>query len=326
VPAERASRTTIAAAAVTITAVLALLVVGFVAGARTRPFVPTGGGAVSAADPSPTTVADVISAAPAPTTAVEHAGPHDATQTVAVVVPGTGVDPSHANHDHTATVPGPEVAVIPSTTATTRTAVATDATQHQHVTTVPAPSPTTTTTAAPAGPIISLDDPRLTPAQRAAAVDLIDRTRTAMQAFPDEAAVVRAGYQSIGDAATGFEHFVSWGYLLDGHEVDPAHIESIVLRVSGSTKTVESAMYILTVGKTMADVPDIAGSLTTWHDHQNLCFSGTRVVGVTGPDGTCAEGQLLVTPPMLHVWLTEQPCGPFAGIETSGHGGGCHPH
>jgi hypothetical protein len=26
-------------------------------------------------------------------------------------------------------------------------------------------------------------------------------------------------------------------------------------------------------------------------------------------------------PPMLHVWITDHPCGPFAGLE--GHGGSC---
>jgi hypothetical protein len=85
-------------------------------------------------------------------------------------------------------------------------------------------------------------------------------------------------------------------------------------------------MYILSVGKTMDDVPDIAGELTTFHDHTNLCFSGTRVVGLA-EDGECPQGSvLLVTPPMLHVWMVEHPCGPFAGIETSGHGTTCATH
>ena len=84
------------------------------------------------------------------------------------------------------------------------------------------------------------------------------------------------------------------------------------------------------LGKTMADVPDIAGELTTWHDHQNLCWDGSRVVGLA-VNGVCAQGTLIVTPPMLHVWLEPYPaCGPFAGIETNGassHGTDCgHSH
>jgi hypothetical protein len=177
------------------------------------------------------------------------------------------------------------------------------------------------------GPIISIDDPRVTPEQRAAAVDLIDRSAAGMVRFPDEAAVRRAGYTSIGDGSTGFEHYLRADYLLDAHELDPDHIESIVLRVaSDGTKTVESAMYILSFGKTMADVPDIAGPLTTWHNHDNLCFVGTTVVGLADENDHCAVGALVVTPPMIHVWITPQPCGPFAGIETSGHGSSCHTH
>ena len=73
----------------------------------------------------------------------------------------------------------------------------------------------------------------------------------------------------------------------------------------------------------MADVPDIAGPLTTWHDHQNLCWEGLRVVGTT-VNGVCARGVFIPTPPMLHVWMVDNPCGPFAGIDE--HGGACVIH
>jgi hypothetical protein len=90
-------------------------------------------------------------------------------------------------------------------------------------------------------------------------------------------------------------------------------------------------MYILRPGKTMADVPDIAGELTLWHDHQNLCWDMRNgnpvVVGLTREDGSCARGAFFATPPMIHVWLTPQECGPFTGIEGT-HGGerGSHQH
>jgi hypothetical protein len=76
----------------------------------------------------------------------------------------------------------------------------------------------------------------------------------------------------------------------------------------------------------MADVPEIAGELTRWHDHRNLCWIGNRLAGVLGPDGQCPPGStLIITPPMLHVWMVPHPCGPFAGIEGS-HGSGCGSH
>lgn len=181
--------------------------------------------------------------------------------------------------------------------------------------------------AAATGPIISLDDPRVTDEQRAAAQSLIDSSQVAMSAYSDTASVEAAGYVSIGDGITGHEHFVNFANLVDGVEMDPARVESIVFEVApDGTKQLVSAMYILSPGKTMANVPDIAGELTTWHDHQNLCWEGARVVGTTDATGTCQRGTFRSTPPMLHVWTVPHECGPFAGIDGS-HGQGCdHSH
>lgn len=87
-----------------------------------------------------------------------------------------------------------------------------------------------------------------------AAKRLIEATRASVAArLPDEAALLAAGYRSIGDA----------------------------LRLAG----------VLVNGR---------------------CF----------PSGT-----LRPTPPMLHVWLADHPCGPFAFAGIEGHGGGCaHGH
>jgi hypothetical protein len=82
-------------------------------------------------------------------------------------------------------------------------------------------------------------------------------------------------------------------------------------------------MYILDPGTTMDEVPDVGGDLTIWHDHQNLCWdaSGGRLAGVV-VNGRCVPGGTLkATAPMLHVWVEDHECGPFAGIE--GHGSGC---
>ena len=180
---------------------------------------------------------------------------------------------------------------------------------------------------ADAAPVISLNDTRVTEAQRAAAQDLIDRSVDGMARFSNVESVAAAGYYSIGDGSTGYEHFVSPEYMADGIELDPARIESIVFRVlPDGTRQLGSAMYILNSGSTMDDVPDVAGALTTWHDHQNLCWDGGRVVGVLNAEGACTNGTFRPTAPMLHVWMLPHECGPFAGIEGA-HGAGCaHGH
>jgi hypothetical protein len=169
---------------------------------------------------------------------------------------------------------------------------------------------------------VSLDDTRLTSAQRARATSLLARTRTAMAAFPDEASIVAAGYTWIGDGRRpgGFQHFVNRSYMGDGRMLDPGHIESFVLRLQpDGTKTVESAMYIAEPGTTMETVPDIGGELTVWHDHQNLCWEGDKIAGIL-VNGQCRPGGTFRgTQPMIHVWVDDPPCGPFTGIE--GHGG-----
>jgi hypothetical protein len=173
-------------------------------------------------------------------------------------------------------------------------------------------------------PIVALTDPRLTNRQRARATTLLDTTRVALRArFPDRQHVEAAGYTWIGDGRRvgGYEHFVNVSYLADGLELDPEHIESIVLqRQADGSEQVVTAMYILNRGSTLADAPDIAGSLTPWHDHQNLCWddSGVKLAGIV-INGQCRPGGTFrPTAPMMHVWLTNPPCGPFSGVE--GHG------
>lgn len=183
--------------------------------------------------------------------------------------------------------------------------------------------------AAAGDPIVSMSDPRLTREQRQRATTLLNGTRAAMASFTDEASVVAAGYTSIGDGRKvgGFEHFVNAKYMFDGNELDPLHVESIVMqRQADGSKTIASAMYILEPGSTMANVPDIAGGLTPWHDHQNLCWEGNKLVGILVAGKCVPRGEFRATAPMIHVWMQETPCGPFTGIE--GHGGGncAHSH
>ena len=212
------------------------------------------------------------------------------------------------------------------------TDLAASGTDHGHGPTSAATGPAAATASAKADPnvVLGISLPEVagvTDAQKLAAATLIRDTRAALAKFPDPAAAERAGFMSIGDGRTGFEHFVNRTVLANPTTLDPDEPESLVFKVEANgTKTLASAMYILPPGTTMADVPDIAGPMTAWHDHQNLCWdaSGVRLAGIL-VDGQCRPGGTFrPTPPMLHVWVTEHPCGPFAGIEGSAHTGACH--
>ena len=165
----------------------------------------------------------------------------------------------------------------------------------------------------------------VTPQEQARAEHLVAITVARLPQWADPATALAAGYHSIGDGVTGFEHYINWSYINDDKILDPDFPESLVYRVSGGTKTLVAAMYMLKPGSTLDDVPDIGGPLTQWHIHDNLCFTADqqapRVAGLTDANGNCRPPLVKLTPvPMIHVWIVPQVCGPFAALE--GIGGG----
>jgi hypothetical protein len=149
--------------------------------------------------------------------------------------------------------------------------------------------------------------------------------------FDNVQAAIKAGYTSINDAGTGWEHYVNNEYLNSPQILTPSTIESLVYKVSGNTRTLVSGMYILPLGKTLDDTPAaFTTPQTPWHIHSNLCWklNPIRVVGTTntGQAGCPSDSIYFVTPPMLHVWLQEQPCGWFADLEQANGDCNAHPH
>jgi hypothetical protein len=165
-----------------------------------------------------------------------------------------------------------------------------------------------------------------TEAQLQEAASLIAKTKAATVQYATVDAAKAAGFISIGDGFTGVEHWINPANMDDSTILDPERPESIVYRVNPDrTKELITVMYILPRGWTMEDVPDIAGNLTVWHDHDNLCFDPqtSRLSGVF-VDGKCRPAGVHVpTAPMLHVWVTPNPCGPFAGTDSQQMTGSC---
>jgi hypothetical protein len=178
----------------------------------------------------------------------------------------------------------------------------------------------------PTKPIDLSGTPGVTEEQQAAAENLIAVTLVRLPQWADHRDAEAAGFRSIGDGATGHEHFVQWDWINDDVILDPDFPESLVYepQPDGSKKLV-SAMYMLPDDVPLSDVPDIGGALMQWHIHDDLCFTNDpeapRVAGVTPVGGTCPAG-LQKFPPsaMIHVWITPHRCGPFAALEGVGAG------
>jgi hypothetical protein len=118
----------------------------------------------------------------------------------------------------------------------------------------------------------------------------------------------------------GYQHWVNVGRFNDGRLLDPSYPESLVFRNTGTGLKLEAAMFILSTAHNMNNIPASMAWLPGWHKHDDLCFSAdAKLRGVISPGGQCPPGSFLfITPPMLHVWIVETPCGPFAGVDGGG--------
>jgi hypothetical protein len=162
--------------------------------------------------------------------------------------------------------------------------------------------------------------PGVSAEQQARAEAVVTDALINLPQFADPAVAEAAGYRSIGDGFTGYEHFVNWPLLGDGRILDADRPESLVYQTDGGGRTLVSAMYFLETGTTLADAPDVGGPLTQWHVHNDLCFTGEadawRLGTVMPPSSPCPGGQFrLDLPPMIHVWIVPHRCGPFAALD-----------
>jgi hypothetical protein len=160
-------------------------------------------------------------------------------------------------------------------------------------------------------------------AQIDAAMDLVNRTRAANARNGENTVqgLLAKGFFSIGDEMTGTTHYVHNQRHYDGKELDPMAVEAYAARGG----RLIAAMYILENGKAMSNIPNIAGNWTKWHDHvlpfqsANPRDDGYYKLGFRG-------GVSRRTSPMLHVWLVDNPCGPFAGTDNVNMTGSCADH
>ena len=179
----------------------------------------------------------------------------------------------------------------------------------------------------PASPIDFSGIGGVTTEQAARATTLIQSAQRDLPKFAKFSDAEKNGYVSIGDGATGFEHYIKYSLLNDGRVLDTTAPESLVYEVKGAVKTLVSAMFIANPGTPLTDTTlvNYAGGLMQWHVHSNLCWitvNGVpKVVGVTNAAGACLIGTLQPAgAPMVHVWIAPHMCGPFAALEGNGAG------
>lgn len=160
----------------------------------------------------------------------------------------------------------------------------------------------------------------VTGAQLQAALQLVDATRAAVARYADERAAIQAGYAPMEAEGLPIMHYVNKAYFTEADILNPSHVQSVIYYKSPRGPVLIGAMYIMP--KLGMPGPEVGGSLTVWHHHDNLCFDRTTGVIVafahdssantTEKSGTCPRGSSnSSTPEMLHVWLIDNPDGPF---------------
>jgi hypothetical protein len=144
-------------------------------------------------------------------------------------------------------------------------------------------------------PVVPEREP--TPAERAAAAELVLAARYALARYADPAVAAADGYGVNGLAG------------IDFHAANPAH--------ENDDRVLMGAMFLMP--KIGTPGPTIGGPLTVWHAHQHVCFSLTppALAGLLSPLGMCPLGtiDLPLTAEMIHIWIVPGAPEPFGDLD-----------
>ena len=160
----------------------------------------------------------------------------------------------------------------------------------------------------------------VTAAQLEAATRLYEETRTAVHKYRDLGVAIRAGYQPMEPTDLEIVHYINWAYMTPADILKPQHIQSLIYYNGAHGPMLIGAMYLMPSWGIPG--PQIGGALTAWHHHDGLCVDKQTklVVAAQGSaffdkeswSRSCPPGTTKWdTPDMLHVWLIDNPNGPF---------------
>ena len=148
--------------------------------------------------------------------------------------------------------------------------------------------------------------------QWTAANDLYRETKAAIEPYQDWHVAWNAGYRPGGSQTLPSTHWMNQRYVDAGYVMDPHHPQGLVYANTKHGPVLLGAMFQM--HKLGQFGPDPGGPVTAWHEHENICFTpfGFEFSLMT-PTSTCPLGAIDISAPaMLHVWVVDNPSGPFA--------------
>ena len=151
-----------------------------------------------------------------------------------------------------------------------------------------------------------------TQSQWAAANELYRETKAAITPYQDWHVAWAAGYRPGGSQTLPSTHWMNQRYVEAGYVLDPHHPQGLVYANSKRGPVLLGAMFQMK--RIGVFGPDPGGPVTAWHEHENICFTpfGFEFSLMT-PTSTCPIGAIDITAAaMLHVWIVDNPAGPFA--------------
>ena len=163
-----------------------------------------------------------------------------------------------------------------------------------------------------AGAVLQPTNDVATPDQQAAAAQLYAETKAAIAPYQDWHRAWAAGYRPGGSQTLPSTHWMNQEFVKAGYVLDPRHPQGLVYANTPHGPVLLGAMFQMrNIGQFG---PDPGGPLTAWHEHENICVTpfGFEFSLMT-PYATCPLGAIDITvPAMLHVWIVDNPGGPFA--------------
>ncbi len=137
----------------------------------------------------------------------------------------------------------------------------------------------------------------------AAAQTLVASVDTGIAKYSKLSSAIADGYVPATNPNGYVVHYARWSTVLAGDVLDANHPSSLVYANTRSGPVLLGAMF-LGPGPCRPG-PDVAGPLTQWHAHANLCLSATHeVVGQSNAGGQCSVGvHNTNTYFMMHVWV-----------------------